>query len=109
MRTICPVILGFVIAAISSASAAESVEPGFRPLFNGKDMTGWHVRHSDAHNCWSVLPDGVLKNTVERGTHGVDLVTEQKFWNFTARFDPRSFQQRFLFAGPARNSNPGRL
>jgi hypothetical protein len=86
-RTISLITLGIVIAAISPASAADSAEPGFRPLFNGKDLTGWHMRHADAHNSWSVLPDGVLKNTVERGTHGVDLVTDQKFWNFTVRYE----------------------
>ena len=59
---------------------------GFRPLFNGKDTTGWKLRRPDGHNSWSV-EDGVLKNTVNKGEHGVDLVTEQKFWNFTVRYE----------------------
>jgi hypothetical protein len=75
------------ISAISPAAAADSAEPGFRPLFNAKDLAGWHIRHPDAHNSWSVSPDGVLKNTVEPGTHGVDLMTDQKFWNFTVRYE----------------------
>ena len=66
---------------------AADTESGFRPLFNGKDITGWKLRHADGNTSWSVLPGGILKNTVEKGTHGTDLVTEQKFWNFTVRYE----------------------
>lgn len=31
--------------------------------------------------------DGVLKNTVEKGAHGVDLVSDAKFLNFTVKYD----------------------
>src|SRR5258708_3382646 len=83
-----------LICAANSLLAADSVKlskteiaEGFRPLFNGKDTTGWKLRRPDAHNSWSVEPGGVLKNTVNKGEHGVDLVTEQKFWNFTVRYE----------------------
>jgi hypothetical protein len=59
---------------------------GFRPLFNGKDTTGWKLRNPNGHNSWTV-EDGVLKNTVNKGEHGTDLVTQDKFWNFTVRYD----------------------
>jgi len=71
-------------ASILSLSAAD--EAGFRPLFNGKDTAGWHLRHADGHKSWSV-EDGVLKNTVNRGEHGTDLVTDDKFSDFTVRFE----------------------
>ena len=29
----------------------------------------------------------MLKNTVNKGEHGTDLVTEQKYWNFTVRYE----------------------
>src|SRR2546426_901422 len=68
--------------------AAEVNEPGFRPLFNGKDLTGWKLRNPTGHNSWSVEPGGILKNTVEKGgPHGTDLMTEEKFWNFAARYE----------------------
>ncbi len=67
--------------------SAADADSGFRPLFNGKDMTGWKLRHPDGHKSWSVLPGGILKNTVEKGTHGTDLMTDQKFWNFTVRYE----------------------
>ncbi|GDY22092.1 hypothetical protein LBMAG56_34390 [Verrucomicrobiota bacterium] len=71
-------------ASLVTLSAAD--EDGFAPLFNGKDTTGWHLRNPKGHNSWSV-EGGVLKNTVNKGEHGVDLVTDQKFWNFTVRYE----------------------
>ena len=61
--------------------------PNWIPLFNGKDLTGWKLRHPDAHNTWTVEPGGILKNTVEHGQHGVDLLTERKFRNFVVRYE----------------------
>src|SRR5437016_6152664 len=73
--------------AAGSASFAADSEEGFQPLFNGKDLSGWKLRHADGHNSWTVLPGGILQNTVEKGGHGTDLVTEKKYWNFTVRYE----------------------
>src|SRR5438046_2364208 len=72
---------------IAAASFAAESEKDFQPLFNGKDLSGWKLRRTDGHNSWSILPGGVLKNTVEKGGHGTDLVTEKKYWNFTVRYE----------------------
>src|SRR5436190_14318345 len=81
--------IAFSIAAFiafnTSASAADS--EGFRPLFNGKDVSGWKLRNPKGHNSWTVEQGGVLKNTVNEGEHGTDLVTEEKFWNFTVKYE----------------------
>lgn len=71
--------------AVTIAFAAE--DAAFTPLFNGKDTTGWKLRNPGGHNSWSILPGGVLKNTVAKGEHGTDLVTDKKFWNFTVRYE----------------------
>ncbi|KAB2646466.1 MAG: DUF1080 domain-containing protein [Verrucomicrobia bacterium] len=68
------------------AVAALADDAGFKPLFNGQDTTGWRLRKPGGHNSWSVA-DGVLKNTVEQGQHGTDLVSDAKFWNFTVKFE----------------------
>ncbi len=68
------------------ASAAFAADDGFKPLFNGKDTAGWHLRRKDGHNSWKV-ENGVLKNVVNPGEHGTDLVTDEKFWNFTVRYE----------------------
>jgi 3-keto-disaccharide hydrolase len=79
-----PLASTLLIASTLCARAAE--EDGFRPLFNDKDTTGWHLRHPDGRNSWSV-ENGVLKNTSNKDLHGNDLVTDQKFWNFTVKFE----------------------
>jgi hypothetical protein len=76
----------FALAAVSVLCIQAAEEEGFRPLFNGKDTTGWHLRRPDGHNSWSV-ENGILKNTVAKGTHGTDLVTDEKFWNFTVKYE----------------------
>jgi len=86
-NTMTLLALATTVALGSLTLTAADAEDGFRPLFNGKDMTGWKLRHADGHKSWSVLPGAILKNTVEKGAHGTDLVTEQKFWNFTVRYE----------------------
>lgn len=78
-----PSILLSVLLATSALAADEA---GFVPLFNGKDTSGWHLRRKDGHNSWSI-ENGILKNTVNKGEHGTDLVTDKKFWNFTVRYE----------------------
>ena len=73
------------VLALTTAFAADS-EEGFKPIFNGKDTAGWKLRRADGHNSWTI-EDGVLKNTVNKGEHGTDLVTEKKYWNFTVRYE----------------------
>ena len=73
----------FLLAALAFAADDET---GFTSLFNGKDLAGWHVRKPDAHNAWKVK-DGVLKNELKTGEHGVDLVTDATFKDFTVRYE----------------------
>jgi hypothetical protein len=70
----------------SSLCALATDEDGFRPLFNGKDTTGWHLRHPDVRNSWAV-ENGILINTSNKDLHGNDLITDDKFWNFTVKFE----------------------
>ena len=74
----------FTLATFTALSALAAPEV---PLFNGKNTDGWHLRRKDGHNSWTVEPGGVLKNTVNKGEHGTDLVTDQKYWNFTVKYE----------------------
>jgi len=96
----------FTFAIVTAAAAlvvrAADDEKDFTPLFNGKDLSGWHLRHANGTPSWSVQPGGVLKNTVEKGTHGTDLVTDKKFWNFTVRYEymtPQNSNSGFYLRG----------
>lgn len=75
-----------VALALTSPLSSTAADTGFRPLFNGKDTSGWKLRNPKGHNSWKV-EDGILKNTVHAGEHGTDLVTNKKFWNFTVRYE----------------------
>ena len=90
--------LSFLPALLLSITAMA--EEGFKPLFNGKDLTGWHLRNKDGH-LWTVQ-DGVLKNDLKSGNHGTDLVTDAKFWNFTVRYEylvPQDSNSGFYLRG----------
>lgn len=75
-----------IALTLAHSLAAIADDTGFSPLFNGHDTSGWHLRHPQSHNSWSV-EDRILKNTVSGDVHGTDLVTDAKFWNFTVRFE----------------------
>jgi hypothetical protein len=81
MKRIIALAVIFVAATILAADTT-----GFRPLFNGKDLTGWKLRKADGYQSWSVK-DGILVNDVSGGKHGTDLVSEQKFRDFVVRYE----------------------
>jgi type 1 glutamine amidotransferase len=62
------------------------VAEGFKPLFNGVDLTGWKLRNPSGKASWSAQ-NGMLVNTIAKDEHGTDLVTNDKFWNFTVRYE----------------------
>jgi hypothetical protein len=87
MKRIVAKICTTGLVFFSALALLADDEAGFKPLFNGKDLTGWHLRNPNGVKSWSVLPGGVLKNTVSKDVHGTDLVTDQNFWNFTVRYE----------------------
>ena len=89
-RNVCTgLILALIgwIAPLPASHAAERDAEGFRPLFNGKDLTGWKLRDPHGHNAWKILPGGVLKNDLQPGEHGTDLLTTEKFKDFIVRYE----------------------
>ena len=93
--------LAITIAFALLTGAATAADDGFKPLFNGKNTDGWHLRRKDGHNSWKV-EDGVLKNIVQKGEHGTDLVTDDTFWNFTVRYEymvPNASNSGFYLRG----------
>lgn len=79
----------------------EEAAQGFKPLFNGKDLTGWRLRNADGTKSWSAQ-NRMLVNTVPEGGHGTDLVSEEKFKNFTVRYEymvPKGANSGFYLRG----------
>jgi len=76
-------VIAFLFLIIAGTAFAAD---GFRPLFNGKDLSGWKLRKADGYAGWSVK-DGILVNDVSGGKHGTDLVSEGKFRDFILRYE----------------------
>jgi hypothetical protein len=101
-KTLALLALATLTLSAPLALRAADDEAGFTPLFNGKDLTGWQLRNPNGHKSWTVEPGGILKNTVEHGVHGTDLVTTKKFWNFTVRYEymtPENSNSGFYLRG----------
>jgi hypothetical protein len=80
--------------------AAAEIKDGFRPLFNGANLAGWKLRSPDGRPSWTV-ENGMLVNTVDK-EHGTDLLTEEKFRDFTARYEymiPKGANSGFYLRG----------
>ncbi len=60
-------------------------------LFNGKDLTGWHLIKPDADNGWSVA-EGVLMNRIEKGKHHGNLRTDAEFADFNLKLEVRTME-----------------
>jgi hypothetical protein len=73
-----------VCAAGLAVAADPAVPAGFTPLWNGKDLGGWHVSQTNHHGNskgWSVKDD-VLLATQDRPGNGGILLTDRKYRNF---------------------------
>lgn len=65
-----------VLAGLVYPAFAFQGKQGWLSLFNGKDLTGWHLRKPDGPNLWTV-ENGVY-TTAAKGT---DLQTDRDFYN----------------------------
>jgi hypothetical protein len=73
-------MVGLLPLAVTLAGVPE----GFTPIFNGKDLTGWHISQVNHHGNsqgWSV-EDGVLRATQDRPGNGGILLTDKKYGDF---------------------------
>ena len=84
-------------AKVSESEARE----GFRPLFNGQDLSGWKLRNTEGLATWSAQ-NGMLVNEIPDGKHGTDLVSEAKFQDFVVRYEylvPKGANSGFYLRG----------
>lgn len=75
------VVVGLSISCAIALS--DEKEEGFRPLFNGSDLTGWEGADKDAAACW--LVDG--GDLVCTGKPGPWLRTTEQFGDFELRLE----------------------
>ena len=77
----CAVFLGF--------SADLIAEPKLKPIFNGKDLTGWNAPEGNEKVGWYKAVDGVLKIRSGPKKKGSILWSKKKYRNFVMEFDFR--------------------
>jgi len=74
-------ILFFISAALLQA---DGIPKGFKKIFNGKNLKGWHISEVNHHGntkAWTIQ-DGVLMVTQDKPGNGGILLTNKKYRNF---------------------------
>jgi hypothetical protein len=74
-------------AAGAAADQQPAAEEGFTPIFNGKDLTGWHYtgdRNKNKPSKGYFVRDGIL--VCDENATG-NLYTDKEYDNFALRFD----------------------
>jgi hypothetical protein len=72
------------IYQVPPADDGPKVPEGFTPIFNGKDLTGWHVSKTNHHGTtpdYHVLHGLIVGTQSPRGKGGI-LLTDKKYKNF---------------------------
>ncbi|HWB28644.1 MAG TPA: DUF1080 domain-containing protein [Chitinophagaceae bacterium] len=81
MRLITSIIFTL---AVGAANAQTGIPKGFKPLFDGKDLKGWHISrstHQGTTPSFSV-DDGIITGTENPYGQGGLLMTDKKYKNF---------------------------
>lgn len=90
-------IRGFALLLISTALSCTRQESVWVPLFNGTDLTGWHVecKPQDAGKVfWTVEDSTIYCNSIgRRDHHYVWLVSDKQYDDFIICFKFRAYRE----------------
>ena len=73
---------------LNSAKSIHTLVSGWKPLFDGKTLSGWRTYQNKPADSWSVS-NGMLTNKGNKdpNTKHADLITESQFENFELSID----------------------
>jgi len=83
-----------IVADLSQGSAQSGGEPGFRPLFNGRDLSGWHknpekIGHGTGGK-WEVVNGAIEGEQDPPGSgNGGIILSDEVFGNFEVVFETK--------------------
>jgi hypothetical protein len=69
---------------VAGLGVCADIPKGFQKIFNGKDLSGWHISQVNHHGdtqAWTVR-DGVLMGTQDKPGNGGILLTDRRYKNF---------------------------
>jgi hypothetical protein len=99
-----------LLIALCLALPLAAVEPGFTPLFNGRDLTGW--TRVNGHGEFKV-EDGCIVGFGENVQHNTFLRTDKTYRDFDFRFefkfDDLTGNSGMMFRGLQRPGDDGRV
>jgi len=78
------VFLAVLVLLLPVVRALAGIPEGFTAIFNGRDLTGWHISQVNHHGNsqgWSVK-DGVVSATQDRPGNGGILLTDRAYGDF---------------------------
>jgi hypothetical protein len=97
-------VVALVVPADAAAQAAQAKQtkehttqppPGFRSLFNGRDLAGWRIPEGDGGH-WRVV-DGVIDyDALSKAPGNKSLYTEEEFGDYVLRIDWRLKEVPYL-------------
>jgi hypothetical protein len=75
---------------VALACSGGEDEQGWKQLFNGTDLSGWHGYNGGSLEAWTI-EDGAIKSLGSEGNYGsdrrADLVTDSEYTNFEFSID----------------------
>src|SRR5436190_10207589 len=77
---------GLMAAPQSSGPSPEDLKDGFKPLFDGKTLTGWIVEPAKRTDEW-VIKDGEISSKGHGGRDATRLVSKQVYGDFILRLE----------------------
>jgi len=87
-------VVGMLASALVGTAFADDAD-GFKPLFNGKDLTGWVVPEGDGGH-WKVV-DGVIDYDAQSRAQGDrSLWTEREYGDFVLEVEWRLKEAPFI-------------
>ena len=81
-------------AILLVSAAGVFAEPKLKPIFNGKDLSGWEVPDGNDEAGWYKAVEGVLKIQSGSKKKGSILWSKKKYRNFVVEFEFRMGEGR---------------
>src|SRR4051812_9067148 len=78
----------FIYAQQANILSEQEKTDGWKLLFNGKDLTGWHSYLKKAPGKgWQVKDETIFINENDKTADNTDLITDKEFENFDLKLE----------------------